>query len=88
LPRANPASGEQFHRLRFDTNQDTYWPFVPGRSFKQYGLEQQAEMVADYFMLKRYGMMYPSLLNQSPRPTAEDYEKVVPHAYQPEKGGQ
>ena len=83
----NQVEDENVRTAVFNRNYN-YWPLAPGKTFSQYGLEQQAEMVADYFMLKRFGMMYPNLLNQIPRPTADDYEKVVPHVYQAAGSGQ
>ncbi len=75
-------NGENVRSAAFDRNY-SYWPLAPGKTFMQYGLEQRAEMVADYFMLKRHGQMWQNMANQNPRPTAADYEQVVPHKYQP-----
>jgi hypothetical protein len=78
--------GENVRAAALDRNY-VYWPLVPGKEFMQYGLEQRAEMVADYFLLMKFGSMYPSLLNQNPRPTPADYEKVVPYKYRPSGDG-
>ena len=42
--------GVSVWRAVFDRRYD-YAPLVPGRAFDRYGLEQQAEIVADYFRL-------------------------------------
>lgn len=77
--------GENVRAAVFDRNYE-YWPSVPGKTFMQYGLEQRAEMVADYFTLMKFGRMVPELLNQKPPPTAADYEKVAPYKYNPPPG--
>ncbi|MFC5569356.1 SpvB/TcaC N-terminal domain-containing protein [Lysobacter yangpyeongensis] len=57
-----------------------YWPLQSGKKFGDYGLEQQAQMTSDYFMLQSSGRIWTSL---KPRPTAQDYEQVIPFRYKP-----
>jgi hypothetical protein len=72
--------GENVRAAVFDRNYD-YWPLQTGKRFFTYGLEQRAEMIADYFILKNYQMMRPSLLNSTPRPIVNDYEMIIPFVY-------
>ncbi|WP_398398713.1 vgr related protein [Sandaracinobacteroides saxicola] len=48
-----------------------YLPLVPGKPFAAYGLEQQAEMVREAWMLAR-GLRLPG------RPALADYAAIIP----------
>ena len=51
-----------------------YTPLVPGRTFEEYGLEQQCEIAADYYLLRH--RCRPCWGNHG----IEDYEAVLPFA--------
>ncbi len=48
-----------------------YLPLVPGRAFEDYGIEQQGDIVRDYFFL-RFGRPVEGA------PDLEAYERLIP----------
>ncbi len=50
---------------------------TPGKTFDEYGIEQQATIVEDYFGLKNFGIRPRHALDE-PKPSLEDYRKVLP----------
>jgi hypothetical protein len=57
-------------RGAFDRNYD-YLPFVPGKPFSKYGIEQQGQMVQDYYYLSN-GYV------PAGAPPVTEYEKLLP----------
>ena len=48
-----------------------YLPLTPGKPFKRYGLEQQAEIIRDYWLLKRG-------IRLEGRPPLSTYQALIP----------
>ncbi len=55
---------------RFFNPRYTYLPFKPGKKFRRYGVEKQADIVMDYFLLRNGVPM--------DRPPICDYEDLIP----------
>lgn len=57
-----------------------YLPLKAGKAFKDYGLEQQGDIVRDYYFLKEYNFR-----KKGNKTTLEEYEVIIPFGKQEKK---